>query len=172
MQVALVELGRSAALPHRLADPAHGGAGVGGDELGPHRDDPRRVRPDIEHVEEHDLVGVGAEGLAQQRDVLGQLGDQDRLTATDALLDERRDELPQAVRPVVERGCVPESLGHRCPPVSCQTPTDSLDPSERGSKGFSALVQPRTRTTLVLAALSCSACFFSSHSGHSPSSSG
>ena len=61
--MAFGHLGGAARGPDRLADPATARAGMGVDELAPGGDDARRVRADIVHVGELDVLGVAPQRL-------------------------------------------------------------------------------------------------------------
>lgn len=119
MALALDELGRAALGPDRLADPAHRAtqAGVRVDELLPGGDDARRIGAQLGHVGEHDLLGVGAEALAQQVDLRGPDGDHDRLAGGDSVADERSGLVDERLGAVVEHDLVTEGGGrlHRVP---------------------------------------------------------
>ena len=84
---------------------------MAGQEVVPGGDDPRRVVAEHGHVGELDALGVGAERLAQARDLRRADGDQDRLVALKALADERQRAGEESVGAFVEKRFVAEHHG-------------------------------------------------------------
>ena len=111
--VALDELRGAALRMDRLADPAQGAAraAVGGHEVPPGRDDARRVRADVGHVGEQDVVGIAAERVAQRLDLGRADDDERRLAGRDAVAEERAHPGDERVAPGVHERLVTEGPG-------------------------------------------------------------
>ena len=111
--MALDELRGAALRMDRLADAAQGAAraGVLGHEVPPRRDDPRRVRADVGHVGEEDVVGIAAERLAQGVDLGPADDDERRIAGREAVAKERAHLGDERVEPGVQVRLVVEGSG-------------------------------------------------------------
>ena len=76
-------------MPDRLTDAAHLQPKMGVGETLPCRNDPRRVRAQLSHVHEIDPVRIPVQGVAQHDDAGRRNRDQDWLSGSPTLPDER-----------------------------------------------------------------------------------
>src|SRR3954447_20865718 len=106
--------------PRWLADSPQRATVMSVGELLPRADDRAGVAPDLAHVLETDLRGIGTQPLGEQGDLPMVNGDQDRAVGCDPLADERHEPVGELALAAIDERPVPEAAHRAVPSAQSQ----------------------------------------------------